>query len=447
MRKAIVSLLLSAVMLLAITACGATASSGQASSSTASSSKGSSTAAASGEKTKISVLRPGDQEKVELFMEPAIEAFMVENPDIEVEIVYEAWGGWLQTYPTMFENNTQPDVILWWDNKQMDSSAADRLQPLNDVVDQAVFDKLPDSIWSLADIGKEEIYYVPSSVDAFLLIYNKDVFEAAGLDPDTPPATWDELLAACEAITANTDIPALGVPAKAGLDTLQEFYAQFITQKTGTDMLDAENQPTFNTAAGLEALDFIGQLRPHMIPAASDFGRGDMRPMLRDGQLGMIIDSAWAVPTFTEAFGDDLDQSPIMIAAPPIPSGGEKTTWAGTNGWVATRPETLEASGKLISWMMSDEMLYAHHKAYGSIPLTEYEMAQEFYQYDYWNRMNGVLGDFKLIGMIGKYSTNPSAYYAELEPVEQLYLLDQLDAQQTMDAMVEAIDTINARQA
>lgn len=63
-------------------------------------------------KTKITVVRPGDQDKVAAFLEPAVEQFMEDNPDIEVEIKYESWAGWIQTYPTYFEADTQPDVIF-----------------------------------------------------------------------------------------------------------------------------------------------------------------------------------------------------------------------------------------------------------------------------------------------------------------------------------------------
>lgn len=45
-------------------------------------------------------------------------------------------------------------------------------------------------------------YYVPVGADVTLMIYNKALFEEAGLDPEDPPATWDEFLAAAEAIDA-----------------------------------------------------------------------------------------------------------------------------------------------------------------------------------------------------------------------------------------------------
>lgn len=399
----------------------------------------------SGGKTKISVLRPGDEEKVAKFMEPAIKKFMEANPDIEVEIVYESWGGWIQKYPTLFESNTQPDVIFWWDNKQFDSSVAGKLVRLNDYLDKDLLAKIPQSVWDMVAIDDEAIYYVPATTDVFVLMYNKDVFKSAGLDPNNPPKTWDELLAACEAIN-KTGIPAIGVPAKTGMETLQEFVTNFVVCKTGKDMIDENNQPTFNTPEGLEAMEYIAKLFKYAQPSATEFGRGELRPMLRDGKIGMILESAWAIPLFQEAFGENLDNSPIGFAPPPVPENGYKACWMGTNGWIATRQETAEASAKLINYLMSDEVQFEHHKAYGSIPIYEYELQQDFYKYEFWNTMHNVVKTYRLHGMLAKYSPTPAAFYSELEQVWQLLLGGQIDAQQAIDMAVEKVNAINARQ-
>ena len=43
-------------------------------------------------------------------------------------------------------------------------------------------------------------YAVPTGVDGSFIVYNIDLFEQAGLDPDNPPSTWDEMLEAMRAI-------------------------------------------------------------------------------------------------------------------------------------------------------------------------------------------------------------------------------------------------------
>lgn len=44
-------------------------------------------------------------------------------------------------------------------------------------------------------------YAQPTAVRTLALFWNKDLFKAVGLDPDTPPATWDEVLTDAQKLT------------------------------------------------------------------------------------------------------------------------------------------------------------------------------------------------------------------------------------------------------
>ena len=396
-------------------------------------------------KVKITVLRPGDEIKVRSFLEFALKKFNAANPDIEATPVYESWGGWIQKYPTLFQSDTQPDVIFWWDNKQNDASAKPRLVPLEPYVDSAVMKSVPAAAWSLVSIGGPK-YYIPSSIDPFVLYYNKDVFKQAGLDPEKPPKTWDELLAYSKAIKEKTGLPGIGVPARVGLEVLQEFFAHFITQSTETDMLGPNNRATFNNEKGRQAFEFLAKLWPYIQPSPTEYGRGELRPLIRDGKIGMILDSVWAVPTYTDKYGLDLDDSPVGIAEPPLGPNMKRITWAGTNGWVITRKSNAVASGKLISFLMAEEQLFIHHRAYGSVPLLPGELNRSFFKYKYWGTFSKVNSSYKLIGMIGKYHPTPGAFYSQLEEVWQLFMLGKLNVNDTMRLAVQKIDEINARQ-
>jgi ABC-type glycerol-3-phosphate transport system substrate-binding protein len=49
---------------------------------------------------------------------------------------------------------------------------------------------------------KAGIYGVPIDVNAIMIYYNKDLFKQAGLDPENPPKTWDEFIAAGKKLRA-----------------------------------------------------------------------------------------------------------------------------------------------------------------------------------------------------------------------------------------------------
>lgn len=402
--------------------------------------------AASDEQVTITVLRPGDQDKVASFLEPAIAAFEAENPNIHVEPMYESWAGWIQTYPTYFEAGTQPDVIFWWDNKLFDSSAHDSLIDLSPYFSDEFINSVPQGVWDLVDCGMDGLYYVPSSVDTFVLYYNKDLFTAAGLDPNSPPTTWDELLAAAKAIKENTGKPGLGVPAINGAEVLEEFVGCFINQATDAPILDDKSMPLFNTDAGMEALKFLEQLWPYVQESPTEYGRGELRPLMRDGEVGMLIEGPWAISTMIAGYGEDFtNDGPVGIAELPVGPNGKKITWAGTNGWIATQEATAEASAKFIQYLMSDEVLKAHHLAYGSGPLLASELEDPAFQYDYWKVFYNETTEYTMYGMIGKNSATPAAYYTALEEVWQQFLLGQLTAEDTMTAAVAAVENVTAR--
>lgn len=74
-----------------------------------------------------------------------------------------------------------------------------------------------------------EVIGLPSIVSIPTLFYNADLFTAAGLDPDSPPANWDEVAAAATAIAAATDAEGVYVgvvdPAKSDYLTQSLLYS------------------------------------------------------------------------------------------------------------------------------------------------------------------------------------------------------------------------------
>jgi multiple sugar transport system substrate-binding protein len=77
---------------------------------------------------------------------------------------------------------------------------------LKDVTEQfnslEFVDQFSGGLLDLANYDGKQ-YGVPFSPDLSVLLYNKDMFEAAGLDPESPPTTWDELIEAAKATTTD----------------------------------------------------------------------------------------------------------------------------------------------------------------------------------------------------------------------------------------------------
>jgi raffinose/stachyose/melibiose transport system substrate-binding protein len=102
---------------------------------------------------------------------------------------------------------------------------------------------------------------VPISVQGFIIYYNKDVYQLAGLDPDKAPQTWDELAANCKAIAAHTKANCYGLGNKNGVGVTStlaalatgtwspEVRAQFMSRK-----LDWTSAPVRAVFATMESM-------------------------------------------------------------------------------------------------------------------------------------------------------------------------------------------------
>ena len=103
-------------------------------------------------------------------------------------------------------------------------------------------------------------YGVWAYSDIRLFIWNKDVFKAAGLDPEKAPTTWDEVMTDAAAIKAKVPgVSPVAFPAGSFEATVDRFYAYLFM--TGSNILDPTNKKAvFNDAGGQKAVQFLVDL-------------------------------------------------------------------------------------------------------------------------------------------------------------------------------------------
>ncbi|MEL7674860.1 MAG: extracellular solute-binding protein [Chloroflexota bacterium] len=131
-------------------------------------------------------------------MTEIVNAYQEANPGVTITLELEPEGG---AFQALIAAGNQPDLIITSFGPQLgtlaEQGAAVALEDLPGAAE--LFARLePAAVQTLYGHN----YYVPVGADVTLMIYNKALFEEAGLDPEDPPATWDEFLAAAEAIDA-----------------------------------------------------------------------------------------------------------------------------------------------------------------------------------------------------------------------------------------------------
>lgn len=135
-------------------------------------------------------------------------AFMAKYPNVTVEHVPEPSDTYYDLLQTAFSANQAPDVFLMhagqYDKKQKS------LLKLNGLVDDIQPDLLGWEVQSEGGDPNNAMYGVPMGIQGVVWYYNKDLFTKAGLDPNSPPKTWDELLAASEKLKTAGITPIFG---------------------------------------------------------------------------------------------------------------------------------------------------------------------------------------------------------------------------------------------
>ena len=195
-----------------------------------------------------------------------------------------------------------------------------------------------------------QTYGVPQVTDSLALLYNKELFEKAGID--SPPATWDEVAEAAKALKSEADVDGLFINP-GGYFLLPFMYGE------GGDMVDTESQEIVvnsgeNVTGITTAADLVQSGAAVKPPAADAYAA--MMTAFNEGKVGMVINGPWEVNNIRNApdFGGIEN-----LGIAPVPAGSE-TAGAPVGGhnyvvYSGMDEAKAEAAIAFISFMNSAE--------------------------------------------------------------------------------------------
>lgn len=245
--------------------------------------------------------------------------------------------------------------------------AADELgaQPLEDIVGEELAGHAAGFVPAGLALGEVEgktfgLAYVFSTPVMFI---NRTLFEQAGLDPDQPPRTWDEVKDAGRAIIEKTGKNGFFPGAYGPADGT--FVYQSIVMSNGGKVRDG-NTLTFADENQADAVAMLRDLMDAGVHARIDVGAH--LDTFQSGNLGMFL--------FTSAVLSSLEQAALgnfELGLAPMPAFGEKPT-APTNSGSAIfmfsqDPVKQRAAWELMRFLTSDEAYTIITSKIGYLPL------------------------------------------------------------------------------
>jgi multiple sugar transport system substrate-binding protein len=208
------------------------------------------------------------------------------------------------------------------------------------------------------------IVCLPWGTDAYALFWNKDLFEAAGLDPEKPPATMEELVEYADKLTvvgADGKLEQIGfIPnhSWSHTDLYARMFGGFWYSDDGTQ-LTANSQPMIDALTWQQ--QFYDKYGVDNVQAfSSAFGEyGSPDAPFYAGKVAMMTEGEWQVgPNFIPALKPELNYG--VAPFPPPASNPERASTIVNQGTAVVIPSGApdkEASAKLLAWMMTPEIV------------------------------------------------------------------------------------------
>ena len=133
----------------------------------------------------------------------------------------------------------------------------------------------------------DALYGVPMQYNVQYLYYNKDLFTEAGLDPENPPTTLDELR---EAAIACTD------PSK----NQYGYYCEYLWANGGDVINEDATQNLLNSEENIATLEWIQKLATEDGVSPEGLTAADADTMFQSGQLAMYTSGPWNINGLTQ---------------------------------------------------------------------------------------------------------------------------------------------------
>ncbi|MGQ4444933.1 extracellular solute-binding protein, partial [Streptomyces violaceoruber] len=251
-------------------------------------------------------------------------------------------------FTAMLKAKSQPDVFYTYftDLPQVldNDGAEDITAYVNDKTVPALGDIDPNVLGSLKHENK--LYGLPTSNYTMGLLINRKLFEQAGLDPDSPPRTWDEVRTAAKKIAGLGDGIAGFGEYSAGNTGGWHFTAQMYSR--GSDVVDESGKKaTFNNEVGKEVAENLHAMRweDESMGKTQLLKWGDLQKQIATDKLGMFLAAPDDITYMVQQLGADYEN----FGMGPIP--GAKNTLAGGNNYMIKKgisPDKIKAG---VAWL------------------------------------------------------------------------------------------------
>ncbi len=311
-----------------------------------------------------------------------LEEFESQNPNIHLEVTQVPWSDAYREITTALAGGVMPDVLelgMTWHGEFMDIGA---LEPLNDYITPEMKSDIFNSSWEFWTVDGK-IAGVPTEAQPWGLSYRRDIFKEAGLDPDKPPKTWDELVKYAKKLKEHTGGWGVGIYA---IQPKVQWCWIPVMISADCPLLAKEGgkwKSVINTPNGLSGMHaFIDLVTVHKVMPVDVVGEGFTECIegFKQGKYPIIT----PIGLFIEPNLTPWDPSQAKWAFAELPVINRKGTLASHTAYaISSSCEHKKEAWKLIEFLASSENIIEISIAGNLNPPRRSAMDHPFFQKPY----------------------------------------------------------------
>ncbi|MFF0469154.1 ABC transporter substrate-binding protein [Micromonospora zamorensis] len=284
-----------------------------------------------------------------------VNQFNTEHKNIAVSVATYQWEDYYNKLPGAASSGNGPDIAVMHMDQLATFAARGVITELDDVaknLELAEGDFAP-TVWK-GGLYNNKRYGIPLDMHPLGFYYNKSVMQKAGLDPNKPPTTKDDYVAAL------TELKKAGIQgfwvSPFQFTGGMTFYS--LLNQWGATLFDAEvAKATFNSDPAVEACTWlVDMIRQGFSPA--NVGQDADYLSFKSGKNAFTWNGIWQI--------NDLKKSPeVQWGVAPLPQIGSKpAAWANSHNFTIVKQRANDAnkvSGAkvFINWLSEHSLDWA----------------------------------------------------------------------------------------
>jgi multiple sugar transport system substrate-binding protein len=307
-------------------------------------------------------------------MQAVCDAYTAKNPDVVIEVQVTSWSEYWTKLEATAISNQMPDIFWMHTNEILKYADYGKIADLTDLYD----DEDPNfyqehySEVSLLNIqGSDGRYYgIPKDKDTVCLVYNKEMFDAAGVSYPDESWTWDDLTEASQKI-----YDATGKYGYMAYGDDQLGYWNFVYQNGGYILTEDKTRGGFDQQATIDAMKFyINLQKEDWCPDQNYFAETTPGTAFFSEQGAMFLEGDWNLLSEVQNYPDMLGKWDVAVLPKcPNPASGDGRATISNGLCYATAAEgkNLEIVKDVLKFFGSEEGQRIQGESGAAIPAYE----------------------------------------------------------------------------